>query len=281
MSFQIRPLLTQDEYRAFQQLEQEVWPNSQMMPNAMLLMVQKNGGLVLGAFDVSPQESGERLIGLLLGFIGLTPQGKVKHCSHMVGVHPQHQNQRVGYRLKMAQREHVLAQGIDLVTWTFDPLQSRNAYLNLRKLGAVCNAYLPNHYGEMQDGLNVGVSSDRFQVDWNIASQHVSDRLSGVSTGDSLSALQATGVSIVNPFSPDQLPAVPPTVYSIESERLLIQVPADFQAIRSADITLACAWREHSRALFETAFAAGYAAIDLLHEQGNSYYLLQRDWEPS
>jgi predicted GNAT superfamily acetyltransferase len=281
MSIQIRPLLTQDEYRAFQQLEQEVWPNSQMMPNAMLLMVQKNGGLVLGAFDVSPRESNERLIGLLLGFIGLTPQGKVKHCSHMVGVHPQHQNQRVGYRLKMAQREHVLAQGIDLVTWTFDPLQSRNAYLNLRKLGAVCNAYLPNHYGEMQDGLNVGVSSDRFQVDWNIASQHVSDRLSGVSTDDSLSALQATGVPIVNPFSPDQLPAVPPTVYSIESERLLIQVPADFQAIRSADIPLACAWREHSRALFETAFAAGYAAIDLLHEQGNSYYLLQRDWEPS
>ncbi len=281
MSFQIRPLLTQDEYRAFQRLEQEVWPNTQPMRNDVLLMAQKNGGLVLGAFEVSPQVSGEQLIGLLFGFIGLTPQGKVKHCSHMVGVHPQHQNQRVGYRLKMAQREHVLAQGIDLVTWTFDPLQSRNAYLNLRKLGVVCHTYLPNHYGEMQDGLNVGVSSDRFQVDWHIASQHVSDRLSGVSTGDSLSALQATGVPIVNPFSLDQLPAVPPTDYSIESERLLIQIPADFQAIRSADITLACSWREHTRALFETALAAGYIAIDLLHEQGNSYYLLQRDWEPT
>ena len=281
MSIQIRPLLTQIEYRAFQRLEQEVWPNTQPMPNHVLLMAQKNGGLVLGAFDVSPRESGERLIGLLFGFIGLTLEGKVKHCSHMVGVHPQHQNQRVGYRLKMAQREHVLAQGIDLVTWTFDPLQSRNAYLNLRKLGAVCNTYLPNHYGEMQDGLNVGVSSDRFQVDWHIASQRVSDRLSGVSTGDSLSALQAKGVPIVNPYSPDQLPAVPSTVYSMESERLLIQTPADFQAIRSADITLACAWREHTRALFETAFAAGYIAVDLLHEQGCSHYLLQTDWEPS
>jgi predicted GNAT superfamily acetyltransferase len=281
MSIQIRPLLTQDEYRAFQRLEQGVWPNTQPMRTDVLLMAQKNGGLVLGAFDVSPRESGERLIGILFGFIGLTPQGKVKHCSHMVGVHPQNQNQRVGYQLKMAQREHVLAQGIDLVTWTFDPLQSRNAYLNLRKLGAVCHTYLPNHYGEMQDGLNMGVSSDRFQVDWHITSQHVSDRLSGISTGDSLSALQAIGVPIVNPFSPDQLPAVRPTVYPSESDRLLIQVPADFQAIRSADITLACTWRDHTRALFETAFAAGYAAIDLLHEQGNSYYLLQRDWEPS
>ena len=97
----------------------------------------------------------------------------------MAGVHPAYRNRGLGYSLKLAQREHVLAQGIDLITWTFDPLETRNATLNFHKLGAVCNTYLPNLYGDMRDGLNAGLPSDRFQVDWWIASERVAQRLAG------------------------------------------------------------------------------------------------------
>lgn len=84
----------------------------------------------------------------------------------MAAVLPAYQGLGIGERLKWAQRDAVLAQGIDLITWTYDPLESANAYLNLRKLGAVCNTYLRNVYGNLTDTLNNGLATDRFQVDW-------------------------------------------------------------------------------------------------------------------
>ena len=146
-------------------------PDVEVVPLHVLITAAKNGGLLLGAFD------GETLAGFVFGFPGLTPDGKLKHCSHMAGVHPAYRDRGLGYSLKLAQRLHVLAQGIDLITWTFDPLETRNATLNFHKLGAICNTYLPNLYGEMHNGLNAGLPSDRFQVDWWIASERVAQRL--------------------------------------------------------------------------------------------------------
>ena len=83
----------------------------------------------------------------------------------MVGVDAAHRDRHIGYRLKLAQREHVLAQGLDLVAWSYDPLLSRNAQLNVHRLGAVCRTYWPDFYGDMTDALNVGLSSDRFEVE--------------------------------------------------------------------------------------------------------------------
>ena len=173
MIIQIRLLSTQEEIRSVEQLQREVWslPDVEVVPLHVLITAAKNGGLLLGAFD------DERLVGFVFGFPGLTPEGKLKHCSHMAGVHPAYRDRGLGYSLKLAQREHVLAQGIDLITWTFDPLETRNATLNFHKLGAICNTYLPNLYGEMRDGLNAGLPSDRFQVDWWIASERVAQRL--------------------------------------------------------------------------------------------------------
>ena len=171
----IRPLSTHGEIRAVEQLQREVWdlPDVEVVPLHVLITAAKNGGLLLGAFD------DERLVGFVFGFPGLTSDGKLKHCSHMAGVHPAYRDRGLGYSLKLAQRDHVLAQGIDLITWTFDPLETRNATLNFHKLGAVCNTYIPNLYGEMRDGLNAGLPSDRFQVDWWIASERVAQRLAG------------------------------------------------------------------------------------------------------
>ena len=278
MTIDIRPIQTHDEYRAVEQLQREVWglEEVEVVPNHLLFTSHKNGGLVLGAFASLPGEGEERLVGFVFGFVGLTADGQVKHCSHMAGVAPSHQDQNVGYRLKLAQREHVLGQGMDLVTWTFDPLESRNARLNFHKLGTTCDTYLRDLYGSMRDALNVGLPSDRFQVDWHVASARVAERLQGEWTGPSLSTLQAEGVPIVNRFPLAELPRPPQKILPIEGDRLLLQIPPHFQAVKAADLGLARVWRLHTRALFEAAFAAGYTAVDLLFEGGQSCYLLER-----
>ena len=290
---QIRPIQTHDEYRAVEQLQREVWnlEDVKVAPDHLLIAAQKNGGVVLGAFDVAAGQEEGRLIGFVFGFVGLTADGRVQHCSHMAGVAPAYQSQNVGYRLKLAQREHVLGQGISLATWVFDPLESRNARLNFHKLAVICRTYLRNLYGSMRDELNAGLFSDRFQVEWHIASDHVADRLRSdwdsriAGMDDSPSALQAEGVPVLNPALPgdDGLLCPSQEVLPIEGDRLLIQIPAHFQAIKAADFELARAWRAHTRALFEAAFAAGHTVVDLLFEKtkgkgGQSCYLLRKDW---
>lgn len=162
----IRPLVTHGEIHAVEQLQRDAWgePDIDVVPLHMLLTPPRHGGLLLGAFD------GDRLVGFVFGFLGLTADGRLKHCSHMAGVHPDYRDQGVGYALKLAQREHVLAQGLDLVTWTFDPLETRNAQLNFHKLGAICNTYIRNLYGAMRAAINAGPPSDRFEVEWWIRS---------------------------------------------------------------------------------------------------------------
>jgi predicted GNAT superfamily acetyltransferase len=281
-TIEVRLIQTHDEYRAVERLQREVWGHEDLdvVPDHLLITIQKNGGLVLGAFEPTPEEGSERLIGFALGFIGLSPEGKMKHCSHMVGVARAHQNRNVGYLLKLAQREHVRAQGMDHITWTFDLLESRNARLNFHKLGATCNTYLRDLYGNMRDELNVGLPSDRFQVDWHIASPHVASQLGGDWIGPSLSALESDGVPILNRCPPGKLPCPPQEVLPLAGERLLVQIPARFQTIKSADAGLARAWKEHARMLFESAFAAGYTVVDLVFTGELSYYLLEKDWKP-
>jgi predicted GNAT superfamily acetyltransferase len=273
MTIDIRPIRTHEEVRAVEQLQRQVWrlEDVEIVPDHVLVTAHKNGGLLLGAFEWL-LSGREQLVAFVFGFVGLTSDRRLKHCSHMLGVAPTHQSQGLGFRLKQAQRECVLDQGIDLVTWTFDPLESRNAYLNFHKLGATCSTYLRDLYGDMRDELNAGVPSDRFHVDWHIASPRVARRLRGGSSGLTL----PVRVPILNSFPPEQQPRPPQGVLPVRGERLLIQIPAHFQAIRATDISLARAWRAHTRTLFETAFAAGYVVTDLLFEQGRSCYLLER-----
>jgi len=280
MDIEIRPIQTHREYRATEQLQREVWglEEVEIVPDHLLLTAQKNGGLVLGAFDPSSGGQEEHLVGFVFGFVGLLPDGGVKHCSHMTGVTPTYQTRNLGYRLKLAQREHVLAQGLNLITWTFDPLESRNAALNFHKLGATCHTYLRDLYGSMRDSLNVALPSDRFQVDWHIASAHVADRLRGEGSSPPLSTLQAKGVPVVNRALADDPPRPAEVSHPIQGARLLIQIPAYFQTIKTSDMGLARAWRLHTRALFEAAFAESYVVTDLLFESGRSYYLLEKDW---
>ncbi|MEZ4767759.1 MAG: hypothetical protein R2844_04965 [Caldilineales bacterium] len=266
MPITIHPIATLAQLHDVERLQAEVWnlPDVEIVPLHVLTTAARNGGLLLGAFD------GERLAGFVFGFPGLTPEGRLKHCSHMAGVHPAYRDQNLGYRLKLAQREHVLAQGIDLITWTFDPLEARNAWLNFGKLGAVCNTYLRNIYGNMRDGLNTGLPSDRLQVDWWIRSERVERRLRGEDDPpSSISSLRGRRAgSASDPLSPWERAGV-------RGDLRLVAIPANIQSIKSTDMTRALEWRMNTRRAFEDAFSQGYHAADVVWQADELCYLLQ------
>ena len=174
--WEICQLENPESLQKIEELQDLIWPGSQkeIVPIHMFLAAIHNGGLVLGAF------SKNRMIGMLFGFPGMfktNDELKMKHCSHMLGVHPDWRNSGLGFALKCAQRQFVLSQGINLITWTYDPLLSRNAKLNITNLGAVCNTYRRSEYGQMLDSLNAGLDSDRFLVEWWLDSCRVEKSL--------------------------------------------------------------------------------------------------------
>ncbi len=276
MDIEIRSLRTEAEYRAVEQLQREIWGAAEIeiLAHDLLITAHKNGGVMLGAFDSAG--GADRLVGFVFGFVGLLPNGELKHCSHIAGVAAEYRDLNLGYRLKLAQREQVVTQGIKLITWTFDPLESRNARFNFHKLGVTCNTFLRNLYGAMRDDLNAGLPSDRFQVDWQITSQRVETCLSRKLPEQLPSKLLSSGVTLVNPPIEGELLHPADKVSPPSGDRLLIQIPADFQRLKSADLGLARAWREQTSTLFEEAFAKGYQAVDLLVENGCSFYELRR-----
>jgi len=275
--FEIRPLKTLDEFHAAEELQRAAWGSADIdiAPLHVMLTIAKNGGVVLGAF------AADQLIGFVYGFVGMTDRAdaKLKHTSHQMGVRPEWQSRGVGYALKVAQREAVRQQGLRLITWTYDPLESKNAHLNIAKLGAVCNTYICNYYGELRDDINLGLATDRFQVDWWIGSQHVTAHLAQPSA--SLAAYLDEGVTILNSviWNDQELPACANSIEPLPADRFLVEFPADFQAIKRADNTLAIAWRLHLRSICETAFAEGFTVMDYLYETGTrarSFYVLQK-----
>jgi predicted GNAT superfamily acetyltransferase len=275
--FEIRPLKTLAEFHAAEELQRAAWGSADIdiAPLHVMLTIAKNGGVVLGAFTP------DQLIGCVFGFIGASDQSitKLKHTSHQMGVLPEWQSRGVGYALKVAQREAVLKQGLRLITWTYDPLESKNAHLNISKLGAVCNTYIRDQYGELRDDLNLGLATDRFQVDWWIASSHVERHLARKQT--TLSDCIDEGVTILNSVDRNEcgLPVCANPIDSPRPDRFLVEFPADFQAIKRADNALAIAWRLQVRSICEAAFAAGFTVVDDVHEPGaraRSFYLLQK-----
>lgn len=275
MNLSIRPLSAIAEFRACEAMQRQVWAMAddlEVVPLHLLVTVQRNGGLLLGAFD------GDELVGFVFGFPSVSSKGKLGHCSHMMAVAPSYQGRGAGYQLKIAQRESVLGQGIDLVTWTYDPLESRNAHLNIHKLGAVCRTYIRDYYGPLADGLNAGLPSDRFDVEWWIAGERVGQHL----TGDSGKPIASQIVQVNATTRTSEGYLVPGAISLKANARTIrVEIPADYQALKTADPALAFEWRLAVRRISEAYFAAGYAVVDFLHsgtcKGQRSYYILQAD----
>jgi predicted GNAT superfamily acetyltransferase len=294
LSFRIQILETPVELAGVEALQRQVWPGNEteVVPAHLLIAAIHNGGFLLGALSDSQPD---RLLGFVFGFPGLyfTPDGpRPMHCSHMLGVLPEARGRGVGFALKRAQWQMVRHQGLDRINWTFDPLLSRNAHLNIARLGGVCSTYLRDLYGELRDDLNAGLPTDRFLVDWWVNSQRVNRRLSkSARTRLDLAHFLAAGAEIANPTRsrPDGFPE-PAAAHlpgrSADGETgeqetpaalLLIEIPADFQALKAADPGLAHAWRQHSRELFEALFTRGYLVTDFVYlagAAGRSFYVL-------
>lgn len=266
--YQIKLIETPEGLQEVEELQRQVWPGSEtdVVPMHMLITAVHNGGLVFGAFD------DEKIVGFIFGFPGLEklPDGpRAKHCSHMMGIHPNYRDSGIGFALKRAQWQMVRHQGLDHITWTYDPLLSRNAYLNIAKLGAVCTTYRQSEYGEMRDGSNAGLPSDRFQVDWWINTRRVERRL-GKRSRPTLKLSHVTR-SGLRPFYAlqlltDNLVKPPQHVPPFNDRLLLAEIPSDFIDLKNKDFALARDWRFFVRELFETAFAKNYIVTDFIYD---------------
>ncbi len=281
-TFTIKLIEDIDEMHRVEDLQRQVWQEGEtdIVPAHLMNSAVHNGGLLLGAYVE------DELAGFVFGFSGFytTPDGpRLKHYSSMLGVRPEYRDQGMGFALKRAQWQMVRHQGIDRITWTYDPLLSRNAWLNITRLGAVCSTYLRDFYGKMHDVLNQGLPTDRFDVDWWVHSHRVNRRLSRRRRGDlTLVHFLSGGAQIVNPAEMDVGHLLhpiedPPVPLGKDMPILLVEIPADFQALKAADINLSLEWRLHTRAIFETLFKAGYLVTDFVHSATpptRSYYVL-------
>jgi len=272
--YSIRILETPEDMRAVEQVQIEVWPGNEIeiVPAHMLLALAHNGGMVLGAFDPVVDADNPPMIGFVFGFPGIaeTDQGyNWKFCSHQMGVLPAYRSLGLGFSLKRAQWQMARQQGYGLITWTYDPLLSHNAYLNIVKLGVVCNMYIREYYGEMRDGLNIGFPSDRLQAAWWIKTSRVERRMSGKQLAPlNLSHYEPSGAEIISMGSEPS--KTPPRL-------VLLEIPADFQKLKSFDPDLALSWRLHSRNALETLFEKGYLITDFFvqpEQPQRSFYVL-------
>lgn len=236
----IREVDTPAEIRAVEELQKEVWgiPDLDVVPATHLIAAKAAGGVLLGAFDDGA------LVGFVYGFVA-QEDGRIAHHSHMLAVKPAYRNFNLGYKLKLAQRDEVLAQGIDLITWTFDPLQSLNAYFNFTKLGVIADRYVINFYGEEAASFLHQTGTDRFWVKWLLTSDRVVQRL----------------------LSPEPVLENP-------ADKLLIEIPADINSVQIGDPEAARDWRERTRRAFTEAFKRGYVVRDFYREETVGVYIL-------
>lgn len=273
----IRLLHTPEEMLQAEVLQQAIWPGEavEIVPAHVLLTAAHNGGQVAGAFV------GGALIGFTWGFLGLDDRvspPRIKLCSHQLGVLPACGGAGIGRALKCFQRRICQAQGIDLITWTYDPLLARNAQLNIARLGAVCNTYLPDLYGPLRDGLNAGLPSDRFQVDWWINTPRVADRLAAPPQTGGLAEWLAAGATWGNPSGREGAPRPPaPPITVPATGAILVEIPADLMALKAADPALALRWRLGTRTVFADLFARGYGVTDFVRDASRSAYVLGRE----
>jgi predicted GNAT superfamily acetyltransferase len=253
----LRLLDTHADYRRAEELQRIVWgfADREIIPLNDLVPTQKHGGCVVGAFD------GNRLIGLCVGCPAINGR-KTYHYSRIMGVLPEYQDRGIGYKLKLFQRKQCLGQKLDLVRWTFDPLQARNAFFNLQKLGVIVREYTPNIYGDFSSSrFNSGLETDRFTPEWQLLSSRVKGRLAGrapprldfrevTTSGDWEPGFRARmgANGLLQPI------AVPPS----RAPRLFAEIPADINELKRKDVTLARRWRRETRAFFMDAFRRGY-----------------------
>lgn len=241
----IRQCETFAEFAACLDLQRVVWQFSDLdiTPLRSFVITRHSGGMTYGAFN----QAG-RLLGFAHALAAFNEKLRPYYYSHMLAVEPALQNSGIGVKLKWAQRDHALRTGVPLIVWTFDPLQSRNAYLNIVKLGGVVRQYKVNYYGNAStSALHRGLDTDRLFVEWWVRSRRVAEARDGVRRSDEPAAV--------------------------------VEVPRDIEPIKSRDMEEARRWQVQIRAQFQQCLSDGLYCAGFQADPGggHSRYLFFKD----
>lgn len=245
---EIRHCITLAEYEECVRIEHLTWGEDIAVPSAMFVVAHHTGGQVISAFI------GPKMVGFTLALAGIhgagassgsaVKDGQVFLHSHMTAVLPEFRDQGVGRRLKLFQRQDALKRGIDLVEWTFDPLELKNAHFNLVRLGAVARRLIPNCYGVTKSPLHAGLPTDRLVAEWWLGSERVKSTLAD-----------------------DPLP--------LRGRAERISLPANLGEIKEDDRGAGARIQADARAQFEKWFAAGYVATAVETNDATIDYILE------
>ena len=237
---------------------------------ALMIVSQRLGGVAAGAFD----DDGS-LAGFIFGLSGIE-NGSPVHWSDMLAVRTDCRGRGLGIRLKSYQRNVVLENGIRRMYWTFDPLESQNAYINLARLGIVAREYVENMYGQTDSPLHRGIGTDRFVALWQLDAARVERRLAGEESPAAIEEL--AGVPRVldcTPASPSGWPE-PEARETPRADQVLAAIPSNIQALKAATPELAARWREATRSVLRSYLSNGYEVCELIRGARVSHYLLRR-----
>ena len=276
MPITFKQLKTLEDLNPCESLQEAVWEfnKSDIIPPRFMRVLCKHGGFAMGAFDDNT------MIGFVFG-VPAIHYGRPSQHSHMLAVLPEYRNHNIGYKLKIAQRKEALNRNIDLITWAFDPLQSRNAHLNINKLGVIACSYDINLYGESSSSkLHSGLGTDRLLAEWWLASDKV-NTIIDEHAHDTVKSPPAKGVNINRAERNEQGLLVPEEPdLSLTDDVLLLEIPADIDKMKVSDIEAAHRWRELIQKAFLHYFNAGYYVNSLQVEREGStrrtYYVLER-----
>jgi predicted GNAT superfamily acetyltransferase len=271
---EIRDLETLADLERVPHLEKEVWglDDADAIPLTLAAALQAAGSLWLGAFDAN------ELVGFALAFPSME-KGKAGFHSHMLAVRASHRGHNLGYKLKLAQRQRSLGLGIKEMTWTFDPLRSRNAHLNFHKLGAICDSYRADFYGPRTSSPLHRNGTDRLWVTWHMSDSRVEERLKGKnSCAEAMDAL--AHLEPLVRFDGSGRPAEGDLAKALARQRIAIEIPGDIDSSETEDRDRAREWRLATRNAFTEAIKTGFVVKEFCRsirgQQGPGAYLLER-----
>lgn len=266
----IRPLKTQQEFKACEGIQKLVW-GSVGVSGELLSVTRKYGGAILGSIVNG------RVVGFIYSFLARR-HGKLIHWSHLMAVESKYRDLGLGLRMKRAHRMLALAAGVTSICWTYDPLQSRNAALNISRLGARAEEYLPNCYGRFASAIELGLESDRFVVNWRIRTRAVERRMEGHRPGWG-AILEAPRINETR-LNASGFPENRQISFGLSQPALLVEIPTQTDLMRARALSLARRWRLETRKIFLHYFRLGYRAEDFVPpgpaSDGRSFYVLRR-----
>ena len=248
-AIEIHQLSKLDEFADAVRLQREIWgfQDIELLPLRLFVVASKIGGQILGAFD------GSQMIAFCLCIPGLKPGGKSYLHSHMLGVLPNYRNTGLGRKLKLAQREFAISSGVDLIEWTFDPLEIKNAFFNIERLGVIARRYVHNQYGTTSSRLHGGLPTDRLIAEWWIRSPRAEAAASRDAVGNEK--------AFERPMTQAEIP-----------------VPVDIASLRERDPGRAREIQASIAAQFDRHFQAGLTVIGFEKSAEAGRYLLG-SWE--